>query len=31
VGSLEAPRLLRQIQFFVREVERIKKLAGSEA
>lgn len=29
VGSIESPRLLRQIQFFVREVERIKKLAHS--
>jgi hypothetical protein len=27
VGSIESPRLLRQIQFFVREVERIKALA----
>jgi hypothetical protein len=27
VGSIESPRLLRQIQFFVREVERIKGLA----
>ena len=27
VGSIESPRLLRQIQFFIREVERIKLLA----
>ena len=27
VGSIESPRLLRQIQFFVSEVERIKALA----
>jgi hypothetical protein len=27
VGSIDSPRLLRQIQFFVREVERIKALA----
>jgi hypothetical protein len=29
VGSLESPRLLHHIQFFVREVERIKSLAHS--